>query len=217
MLAAVVTLFSLISAAAVIGAPSSISGDIEVLPEWQVFIEGRNDTLVNIDGQFRVEEKSGLDTLLDLTATLSVSGGDWQAQLPKTTFPNVVTGEIYLFKVVITVPFDVTDGAVQTFSVKLTLTNQLNTAQDQVSFTVAVQREEDPDDDDGPLSLPGGSSIPLLPIFFVAAILVFAAVAGIWVSKNIEIVREVGGRRRIFFREKGSGRILGKRRPPPVG
>ncbi len=216
-LLAVISLFCIMSATSVNGAPSTISGDIEVQPEWQVFVEGRNDTILNIDGQFRVAEKNGLDTLLDLTATLGVTGGDWKAQLSKTTYPNVVPGEIYPFKVVVTVPFDVKDGAAQTFSVKLTLTNQLNTAQVQASFTVTVQREEVPDDDDGPLGLPSGSSIPLLPILFVAAVLVFAAVFGVWVSRNIEIVREVGGRRRIFFREKGSGRILGKRRPPPDG
>jgi len=117
--------------------------------------------------------------------------------------------------VVVKVPFDVKDGATQTFSVRLTLTNQLSSASDQASFSVVVQREEVADDDDGPLGLPGDSSVPILPILFIGAILVFVAVAGVWISKNIEIVREVGGRRRIFFREKGSGRILGKRKAPP--
>jgi len=92
LLVAVVSMYCLISAAAHMGEPSTISGDIEVQPEWQVFVEGRNDTILNIDGQFRVAEKNGLDTLLDLTATLGVTGGDWQAQLSKTTYPNVVPG-----------------------------------------------------------------------------------------------------------------------------
>lgn len=216
-LAALVAMVLILSPHSVFGGPSTISGEIELLPEWQVFVEGMNDTEVNVEGQFRIVDKSGADSLLDLTATLSLSGGDWQAQLPRTTYPNVVQGEIYQFDVVVTVPYDVKDGASQTFTVKLTLSNRLNTVEDQASFSLSVQREEVSDDDDGPLGLPSDSSVPLLPILFVAAVLIFAAVAGIWISRNIEIVREVGGKRRIYFREKGSGRILGRRRSPPDG
>lgn len=197
--------------------PSAIGGDIDVPGEVTVQSRPGNDTDVSVAGTFRVTAKNGPDQFLRLTAALSASGGQWPTVVHPSLFEDVAVGTDYEFTISFSVPAGTLNGTHTAYSVTLLLTNVLGSSQIVDSFQVSVRTDIGGGGDDDGGGDPGGISVSDFPwglLIFIGGLFIFLGLGIVWAYRNLELVREVGGRRRIMMREKSSGRLLKGRYPP---
>lgn len=201
-----------------LGGPETLNGELNIPSRVPVVGSKDNATTVRVDGVFRVNEKSGLDALAPASATLSVSKGEWEAALSVTYFSDVQEGDIYDFYVTIEVPSDAKEGDSSSYTVTLTLEDFRGSTQTGATFVVNIEKVlgEDNDDGDGFLGGSSGGSISLIWPLFILGLIVLTVIIIIWAKRNFELVREVGTKK-VFIREKDSGRIIGRRRGRPPG
>jgi len=196
--------------------PSAVDGEID-LPQ-EVIVQGHegNGTIVVVMGSFTVTAKNGADQILRLGGSLSIAGDDWPATIEPSTFSDLTVGTPYEFSIVFTVPAGTASDTMTSYSVTLVLQNVLGNTQIADSFQATVeQRRDDGDGGGGVLDeLRGDVEVPWGLLIFFGGLWVFMALGVVWAYRNLELVREVGGRRRIMMREKGSGRLLKGRYPP---
>jgi hypothetical protein len=202
--------------------PTGITATIEIPPETRI-VMGNETTTVVVEGYFAMLEKSGLETVGTISASLEISGGEWSNSLSQTFWANVERNNNYDFTVSVDIPGGVSAGQSESYNLVLTFYNQLD---QQVGSTskgtlVVVDSvidnggDDDGEDDDG--TVPGeDKSISLIIPIFIVGLLIGLIVALIWAKKNLEIVRSSDGRRRIMLREKDSGHIIGKKDEPPI-
>jgi len=201
------------------GGVQNIDGEIQINSEWPVIPLEEEETVLLIEGSFMVTEKSGLDIPFTVTATLSLSEGRWEASLRQTEYQNVNEGEVWPFAIDMVIPQDAQVGESSSYTVTLTLKDQISETSTQASFVVRLISSDTGSGGGNSGTVPGnvtssdGTSraFPIWPLFVLGLVFIGVA-AGIWAYRNLEVVREVDGKRRIYLREKDSGRIIGRDR-----
>lgn len=191
----------------------AVSATIEVPPEVGSEAGRFNDTIIVIEGSFTVA-RSGPDQFLTLTGELSLSLGVWPAMITPSTFSNLVQGERYTFTINVTVPAGSDLPGTGSYLVKLTLTNILGSTSVEEAFIVKVEPQGAVDEEDVGILPRFKGGFPWGIMIFVLGLLFLIVLGVIWAFRNLELVREIGGRRNIMLREKKSGRILKGRVPP---
>ncbi len=196
--------------------PSDISATIQLESDWEVALVDEEETPLAIEGAFVLNEKNGWDIIGEVTATLSVSEGQWEAHPRQTVYVDVDVNAWQTFMIDVTIPEEASPGQSSAYTVKILLEGQVSSDEVTAGFIVTVisanANNDEPNDDDNVPDSPNvsdGGSFPIWPVFLLGLIAV-AAFFGFWAYKNIEIVREVDGRRKIYLREKDTGRIFGK-------
>ncbi|HHD15475.1 MAG: hypothetical protein DRN37_08020 [Thermoplasmata archaeon] len=201
------------------GGVQNIDGEIQINSEWPVIPLEEEETVLLIEGSFMVTEKSGLDIPFTVTATLSLSEGRWEASLRQTEYQNVNEGEVWPFAIDMVIPQDAQVGESSSYTVTLTLKDQISETSTQASFVVRLISSDTGSGGGNSGTVPGnvtssdGTSraFPIWPLFVLGLVFIGVA-AGVWAYRNLEVVREVDGKRRIYLREKDSGRIIGRDR-----
>ncbi|MDG6225233.1 MAG: hypothetical protein QCI82_06940 [Candidatus Thermoplasmatota archaeon] len=191
----------------------TVSATIEVPPEVSSEAMRSNDTVMVIEGYFTVT-RSGPDQLLQLSGALTISQGTWPAEITPSTFSNLVQGERYSFQVNVTVPADSELPGTASYVIELIITNILGSTSFEEAFIVKVDPPAPVDQGDESI-IPGfEGGFPWGILIFVIGLLFLIVLCVVWAFRNLELVREIGGGRRIMLREKKSGRILKGRVPP---
>jgi len=180
----------------------------------QLNLTGDNSTTISLTGFFRIEEATGADQLLTARAELSLNGVVWEANISPSSFDDLEIGLEYHFVIAITVPAGEQDGAAAAFTVTLVVSNVLNSVQDTDVFKVVCHRDRSDDGGGNILPLRVGAEFPWAIFIFAVGLLSLIATGIVWAVRNYELVREIGGSRRIMLREKRSGRLLKGRKPP---
>ncbi len=198
--------------------PSSISGDINLENQWPIAPLKDEETVLQVQGAFILTEKSGLDLISPVTATISVSSGQWDAVPRVSTYSDVTPNEWTNFIIDITIPIEARTGENSPYTVTVSFEGQVSNDEVTAGFVVtiiSVTGDDDTVDDDSEPSEGNNdqenNGFPIWPVFLLGLIAVLI-IAGIWAYRNVEIVRETDGRRRVYFREKDTGRIIGKDR-----
>ncbi len=215
-LTAAIVLLSVLSSDPAVADIGSVEGEIELPSDVPVVSYPGNETHVTVQGTFRVTAKNGPDQILRLTGTISVEGGQWPGAVEPSTFDDLEAGTDYEFTISFTVPSGTDDGANTAYTVTLLLVNILGPNQIVASFRVEVEKKGGEGGTDGGIDL-GSVEMADFPwglLIFIGGLIVFLALGLIWAFRNLELVREVGGRRRVMMREKRSGRIIKRRYPP---
>ena len=212
-LALVLMLGLVLGPAGVSAGHETVSAAVEVPPEVGSKAGRSNDTIIVIDGSFTVT-MSGPDQFLTLTGELSVSQGVWPAGISPSTFSNLIQGERYAFTINVTVPAGSDLPGTGSYVVKLTLSNLLGSTSVEEAFIVKVEPQGAVDVEDGGILPRFNGGFPWGMVIFVLGLVFLMVLGVIWALRNLEMVREIEGRRRIMLREKRSGRILKGRVPP---
>ncbi|MGA1848336.1 MAG: hypothetical protein ACMUHB_03255 [Thermoplasmatota archaeon] len=203
--------------------PAEVTGSININSETRITL-GNDTNTVRIEGYFSMIEKSGLETVGTISAGLVVSGGEWTTRLSQDYWNDVERNNHYDFILSVEVPQGVSAGQSESYNLILTFYNQLDQEVGTTSTGTLVvvesildngKEDDDQDDDDGAVPVEDESVSLIIPIF-VIGLIIGLVVALIWAKKNLEIVRSDQGKRRIMFREKDSGHILGRKDEPPI-
>lgn len=213
-------LFSLADLPGSDGAPEQVEGDIEMNKEWPLIPNEEGETVMEIIGSFTLSTKSLQDAPWPVTATLSVSEGQWDATPRQTEYIIEETGTWERFYIDVVIPQEVMTGESSSYTVTIHFQGRFSDSTAQEGFLVRIESGSMDDqptdtDDENDTSTEGdlkdSGSFPIWPIFLLILI-VALVIVGIWAYRNIELVREVDGKKRIYLREKDTGRILGKDR-----
>jgi hypothetical protein len=215
-LTAALVLLSMLSSDPAVADVRSVEGEIELPSDVPVVSYPGNETHVTVQGTFRVTAKNGPDQILRLTGTIAVEGGQWPGAVEPSTFDDVQAGTDYEFTISFIVPAGTEDGANTAYTVTLLLMNILGPNQIVASFRVEVENKggNGGSEDGIDLGSVDMSDFPWGLFIFIGGLIVFLLLGLIWAYRNLELVREVGGRRRVMMREKHSGRIIKRRYPP---
>lgn len=213
-------LFSLVFTIGSEGSPRTVQSNISIF-DTEIVIRENETTEVQVDGSFMIESVGAGDTIGGLSATLTISEATWAPTLSQTFWDNVQQEQDYFFTVDFTIPEDTGVGDSSNPTLYLDFENPIkgDVGSSSRGFEVKVisvidSGRNDDDDDSGIISPAEDESFPLWPIFIIV-IVIGLVIAGIWVRKNIDFVREEDGSRRIMMREKDTGRILGRKKQPP--
>ena len=199
------------------GSPESIDAEIQMNNSWEAAVEEGEDAVLTVDGSFILTERTGLDRITPVTATLSVSEGQWDATPRQTVYNDVGTENWVTFSIDLTIPEDSKAGQSSSYTVTILFQGQTSEITETAGFSVLLTSASDDDgDNDGngdedSIDNAGASNggFPIWPVF-VLGLIILLVFAGIWAYRNLEIVREVDGRHKIYLREKDTGRIIGK-------
>ena len=199
--------------------PAAVTGDINLENDWPIAPTGSEDNILEVKGAFILTEKSGLDLISSVTATISVSSGTWDAAPRVSTYEDVTPNQWTNFIIDVSVPPDARPGENSPYTVTVRFEGQVSEDEVSKGFVVTILSaggdDNPPDDDDGnqttDQSGDQSNGFPIWPVFLLGLIAI-AVVGGIWAYRNVEIVRETDGRRRVYLREKDTGRIFGKDR-----
>lgn len=200
--------------------PNEVGGSIDINEEWPIVPNEEGDTVMEIVGSFTLDTKTLQDSLSSVTATLSLSEGQWEASLRQTEYIIEDTDTWERFYIDLIIPTDAMVGQSSTYTVTVQFQGRFSESSAQDGFTVRVDSgtmdddtvTTDTDSDTGGEGdLKSSTNFPLWPIFLLILI-VAIVIVGIWAYRNIEIVQETDGKRKIYLREKDTGRILGRDR-----
>jgi hypothetical protein len=203
--------------------PKEVVGTIDITPETAVTV-GNETTPIVIEGFFYIDQRTGLETVGTISASLQVSGGEWSSSLSQTYWASVDRNNHYDFTLNVDIPMGVGAGQSESYNLLLTFHNQRDQEVGSTSSGSLVRIDEvidngrdddDKDDDDGAVPVEDESVSLIIPIF-VIGLIIGLIVALIWAKKNLEIVRSGDGKRKVMFREKDSGHILGRKDEPPI-
>lgn len=195
--------------------PEAITAEIDLQSQVNVVPNQSNETTVSISGTFYIETKSGVDQA-DTDASLSVSGGPWTANINPRSFQSVEKQVFYDFTVTVVVPQDANAGESGSYTVEIVFSNLFGSS-DPETAPLRITLEEGPQvgDDDGN---GGNATVPQTPksfpywLIFLGGIVILVAIGVVWAVRNLEIVRETSGDRRIMLREKDSGKVFDRRK-----
>jgi hypothetical protein len=199
---------------------SALAGEVQLANNnWEIAKAEDGETILPVEGAFMVTEKSGLDIIGEVTATISVSTGQWQAEPRQVVYNDIPVDAWQTFVIDVTIPEDESPGMTSSYSISIYLEGQVSEETLTQGFVVTLMSESGDDDDTDPDDNgasndndgEGGSSFPIWPLFVLGLIVLLVFVI-IWAYRNIEVVREVDGRRKLYLREKDTGRIFGKDR-----
>jgi hypothetical protein len=198
--------------------PAAVSGEINMENQWPVVPKDGEPTVLAVQGSFILNEKTGLDLFGPVAATLTVSSGQWDAEPRITTYGDVTPGEWVNFMIDITIPEDARAGENSPYTVTVRFEGQVGEDEVTGGFVVTIMSATGDDDTSGPDDddSQGNNTVeakgfPIWPVFLLGLIAILV-VSGIWAYRNVEVVRETDGKRRIYLREKDTGRIFGKDR-----
>jgi hypothetical protein len=198
---------------------SAVSGEINLEGQWPIAPSGSEDNNLQVEGAFILREKSGLDFFSPVSATITVSSGQWTANPRVSTYSDVSSSEWTTFIIDVTIPANAIAGENSQYTVTIRFEGQVSSDEVSKGFVVNIisaTGDDDTDDDDDEQPVENDNpdedkSFPIWPVFLLGLIAV-VVVGGIWAYRNVEIVRETDGKRRIYLREKDTGRIFGKDR-----
>lgn len=210
-----ISLFLLSITSVATSSPEAIMADVDITSQLSVVPNRANQTDIPITGTFYITEKSGIDQPLETDASVSVSGGPWPATVDPSTFQAVEKEIFYEFTVTVMVPQDASPGESGSYTVEVVFSNVMGSS-DPETASVRITLESGPqtgDDEPGgnTTAPPAPSSFPYW-LVFLGGILILVAVGVIWAVRNLEVVRETSGDRRIMLREKDSGRVYDGRK-----
>ncbi len=200
------------------GGVRALSGVVEVdTPDVQVTIYASNETTVEITGFGMLEEKTGLNSLVQTSLRFSLdSGSRWPATIsPTGTIDDIEVNAFYDCRVTVTIPPGTQAGEMDTFTIIVVFEDVSTTYEASASFVLRTaivdtgnnnggdlnNTASSPESDDGPHTI---------LIVFIIGLLVILGAGGFWAYKNVEVVRDPNGDRRIYLREKDTGRPLRK-------
>lgn len=198
------------SSPAVFGSPSVVQGSISVDSPVEIVPNKANETTVSIPGSFRVDSKNGPDTLLVTDAGLSISGGTWSAALSETHWEGIEEGRIYTFTITVIIPAGSAAGESVTYTLTLVFSNILGSSTPETTpLNIVLMRipngdndpDDGPDDNDTADQPDVGNPFPIW-IIFVGGLVVLLAGGAVWAFRNLEMVREDDGGRRIMMKER---------------
>ncbi|MGA1822239.1 MAG: hypothetical protein ACMUIG_06910 [Thermoplasmatota archaeon] len=194
----------------VFGSPSSVEGSISIDRTVKIVQNRINETEVFVPGTFRVDNMDLQDQPLITSADLSISGEATSASLSQSHWDSVEEYNIYDFEVTVIIPADSPIGPYDTFTLTLTFTNLLGTSTSdprQLSIDLIANPnnggnpDDGPDDDGNVTTADVGNPFPIW-IIFVGGLGILLAGGAVWVFRNVEMVREEDGGRRIMMKEK---------------
>jgi len=213
-----VVLLAVVLQTVAFAAPSTVEATISIPETNDLNLVANQSKELVIEGSFVVTDTGLGDTLGGLTATLMVSGDEWNPILSDSRWTNVEVNKEYRFNLTVTIDRGARAGETNTYTLTLTFSNprgNVGTATKGVTVSISSRIDNGGDDDDDDVIAPiDDKSFPLWP-FFIAAIVIGLIVVGIWAKKNLEVVHEEDGSKRIMIREKDSGHILGRKKQPP--
>jgi len=184
------------------------------LPLETVVELGENGTVAIIRGTFEVTALTGADQFLALTGEVSVTGGIWSATVDPSVYESIEESTVYEFDVRVQVPSDAAKGESSVHLITLRLSN-VRVDQEFTSLTTVrlAGSSGEGEMDDAPF-LVRSEDIPWGIVIFIVGLVFLLALGIVWAVRNLEMVREVGGSRRIMLREKESGRLIKGRKGP---
>jgi len=205
----------------VLGAPATVQATITIPDDNPITLLGNQTTSLEIQGYFVVNSVGIGDSFGGLTASMIVTGDEWNPTLSQSRWTNVEAQTEYAFMLTVTIAGGARSGDSNSYTLTLTFSNSISNDVGSSTTTLVVRVEgvivngdDDDVDDDDDIAPVEDESFPLWP-FFVAAIVIGLIIVGIWAKMNLEIVHEEDGSRRIMIREKDSGHILGRKKQPP--
>jgi len=199
--------------------PSTISGDVNIENDWPIAPIGSEETILEVKGSFILTEKTGFDLISPVTATVSVTSGKWNAVPRVSTYEDVAANQWISFIIDVSIPPDARAGENSPYTVTVRFEGQVSEDEVSKGFVVNILNAGG---NDNPSNDPVGNQtmdqrgedskgFPIWPVFLLGLIAI-AVVGSIWAYRNVEMVRETDGKRRIYLREKDTGRIFGKDR-----
>ncbi len=199
----------------------ALSGVVEVdTPDVQVTIYASNETTVEITGYGMLEEKTGLNSLVQTSLRFSLdSGSRWPATIsPTSTIDDIVVNAFYDYRVTVTIPPGTQAGEMETFTIIGVFEDVSTTFEASASFVLRTAVVDSGNNNGGDINNTASSSEsddgpPTVWIVFAIGLLALLGAGGFWTYKNVEIVKDPNGDRRIYLREKDTGRPF-KREPP---
>ncbi|MGA1819812.1 MAG: hypothetical protein ACMUHU_02265 [Thermoplasmatota archaeon] len=206
---------------AVHGSPATVQATITIPEDNPITLIGNQTTSLEIQGFFVVDSVGIGDSFGGLTASMIVTGDEWNPTLSQTRWTDVEAQTEYSFMLTVTITGGASSGDSSSYTLTLTFSNSISNNVGRSTATLVVRVEgvivnDDDDDtgDDDDISPVEDESLPLWP-FFIAALLIGLIIVGVWAKMNLEIVHEEDGSRRIMIREKDSGHILGQKKQTP--
>ncbi len=196
----------------------ALSGVVEVdTPDVQVTIYASNETTVEITGYGMLEEKTGLNSLVQTSLRFSLdSGSRWPATIsPTSTIDDIVVNAFYDYRVTVTIPPGTQAGEMETFTIIGVFEDVSTTFEASASFVLRTAVVDAGNNNGGDINNTASSpesqdGPPTILIVFIIGLLVLLGAGGFWAYRNVEIVKDPNGDRRIYLREKDTGRPLRK-------
>ncbi len=208
----------------------ALSGVVEVdTPDVQVTIYASNETTVEVTGFGMLDDKTGLNSLVETSLRFSLdSGSKWPATLsPTSTIDDIEVNVFYDYRVTVTIPPGAQAGEMGTFTIIGVFEDVSTTFEASASFVLRTSVIDAGNNNGGDLNTTGPSlesedGPRTIWIVFIIGLLVILGAGGFWAYKNVEIVKDPNGDRRIYLREKDTGRPLrkaprGRDDPDPPG
>ena len=203
------------------GGGKALMGTVGVdTPDVQVTIYASNETTVEITGFGMLEEKTGLNSLVQTSLRFSLdSGSKWPATIsPTGTIDDIEVNAFYDYRVTVTIPPGAQAGEMDTLTIIGVFEDVSTTYEASASFVLRTAVVDTGNNDGGDLNSTATSSESddgqnTILIVFIIGILVILGAGGFWAYKNVELVKDPNGDRRIYLREKDTGRPF-KKEPP---
>ncbi|MCK5773096.1 MAG: hypothetical protein KAH57_04855 [Thermoplasmata archaeon] len=203
------------------GGGEALMGTITVdTPDVLVTIYPSNETQVEITGYGMLEEQNGVIVPLE-TSLRFYLGGDsqWAATItPASTIDGIQVDHTYEFRVIVTIPPGTTAGESETYTVNGLFEDRLETYEASAGFVIRTAVVDTGNNNGGGLNNTATSPESddgqhTVLIVFIIGLLVILGAGGFWAYKNVELVKDPNGDRRIYLREKDTGRPF-KKEPP---
>jgi len=212
-----ISLICLLLSPVVGGAPEVLQGTVAVDGlSGPVRVSSSNETNLIVTGFVRLDEKRTPLSQGDVNVRLDLEGGgEWTASVEPGSIPDMEVGIHYNIRIAIRIPPSHVGGQSQSYLVTAVFEDNLGSVQTSDQFVVMTEVDEGGDGGNSTVNVPNPERGFPIWILFPAGILFLLVLAGIWAYRNLEFVRERGGGRKIYLREKDSGRVLKK--PPPDG
>ncbi|MBN1390922.1 MAG: hypothetical protein JXA22_09815 [Candidatus Thermoplasmatota archaeon] len=212
-------ILSTILMASASGEPQEVRGDIIVPAETHLTLRGNQTLELRLDGFFVVASAGPLDTVGGLSASLEISGSGWSPRSSQSRWTGVEVQTDYPFQVMLSIGPGAEAGESNSYTLTVTFSNSLTgtilgTASASMFVGIDEVLHDVDDDEDEEIYVVEDDSIPLWP-FFIGAIVIGLLIMGVWAKMNIQVVREDDGSRRIYLKERDSGRIIGRKGGPP--
>jgi hypothetical protein len=199
-----------ISSPSISGRPSAVEGSISIDRTVQIVQNRMNETEVEVTGTFRVDSMDRPDQTFTTSADLDIDGELSTASLSQYHWDSVEEYRIYTYTVIVIIPADSPIGPYDTYTLTLEFTNMLGTSDtDPAKMTIELITRSNggENSDDGPQGnntadeSSVGNPFPIW-IIFVGGLVVLLVGGAVWFYRNVEIVREEDGGRRIMMKER---------------
>ncbi len=205
------------------GGGKALMGTVGVdTPDIQVTIYPSNETKVEITGYGMLQEQNGVIVPLETSLRFYLGGeSKWTATItPTSKIDGIQVDHPYEYRVIVTIPPGTTAGESETYTVNGLFEDRLETYEASAGFVIRTAVVDTGNNNGGDLNSTAASPESddgqnTILIVFIIGLLVILGAGGFWAYRNVEIVKDPNGDRRIYLREKDTGRPLHK--DPRVG